>query len=592
MKRRSLLWKVLPWYIATVMAAVALSGLYAYREMKTLYLAQTRGMLEARARIVSEEIHLGSGQFDPDQANARCGIVSTLSDTRITVVDATGAVLVDSEENPSAMENHGHRAEIAQALAGGVGVATRYSNTLQTTMVYVAVPVQADDRIVGVVRTSRPLTAVEQALSSLYRRLLIGGLVIAVLATGISVFVFRRLTLPLRMLSEGAERFAGGDFSTKLAVPDTGEIAGLAEAMNAMASQLDSRIQAVLQQRNEREAILSSISEGVVALDAGERVTSVNRAAAQMLGLDVEKMVGQSIFGVVRISALHGLIREAVDRPGVAETEFPLTGPEEKHVLAHATRLLDAAGNRTGVVLVLANITHLKQLEKVRREFVANVSHELKTPITAIKGSVETLLDGAIDSSDDRRRFLEMLSHQATRLGSLVDDLLSLARLEVGAETGRFEFSRHRLVDVVRSAAGACREQAEQKSITVDITGDREVEADLNPAQLEQALINLIDNAIQYSDRSTRIAIEVRRKGDQAMLAVTDEGSGIEARHLGRIFERFYRVDPARSRATGGTGLGLAIVKHVALSHQGWVDVESKPGAGSTFRIRIPLNRK
>ena len=588
MKRRRLFWKVLPFYLGIVVVSLAVAAFYASTQMHSLYLEEISRELEARARVAGEYLDLAGMTIDAAQINIRCRRLDSLTDSRFTVVDSSGHVLADSEENPQTMENHATRPEIARALTGVAGVASRFSNTLQRNMLYVAVPVMIEGRVTAVVRVARPMTAVEAALSSFYWRLAIGGLVVAALAAIVSVFALRRFTRPMKALQDGAERIAAGAMETRLPLADTEEIAALAEAMNSMAAQLDVRIRTITQQRNEQEAILAGMSEGVIALDAEDRIVSLNRSAARLLNISPEAAMGQSVFAAVRISALHDLITRATEGAKVTEAEFTVQGPETRHVLARASALHGAAG-RAGVVLVFSDITRLIQLENMRRDFVANVSHELKTPITAIRGSVETLLDGAAQDLENGPRFLGMIDKQSARLGSLVDDLLSLARIEEQAGLGRIQVTRVAVIEVLQAAAAACREQASGRKISLEVACEPALAADINARQIEQALVNLIGNAIQYSDGGTCVRVSAATSGNELILAVSDQGCGIEAKHLPRIFERFYRVDTARSRATGGTGLGLAIVKHIVLAHGGRVEVASAPGSGSKFTIRIPL---
>jgi two-component system phosphate regulon sensor histidine kinase PhoR len=505
------------------------------------------------------------------------------------MVNAEGMVLGDSDEDPRSMENHGARPEVKHALQGEVGLSTRYSNTLQTIMMYVAVPVKENDEIVAVVRAAVPVSAVEDTLASFYRDIVIGGVVMVVLAAVVSIAVFRRLTGPLRELRNGASRFADGDLGSKLPVPDTEEIADLSESMNSMAAQLDARIRTIAQQRNEREAILSSMSEGVLALDADEKVVSLNRVAGDLLGLDLQQSRGRALYEVVRIPSLLEFVEKALHSSDTTEMEISLLGTAERYLQTHAATLKDSSGEHVGVVLVFNDITRLKRLESIRRDFVANVSHELKTPITAITGSVETLLGGALASPHDNQRFLEIIARHSDRLNTLVDDLLSLARLESQAEREEITLTHGRLAEVLQASILACRERSAQRQVEVTCSCDPDLEADVNQVQLEQAVSNLIDNAIKYSEAGQRVEVVAAEQEGEIRVSVRDHGCGISQEHLPRLFERFYRVDKGRSRGLGGTGLGLAIVKHIALAHSGRVSVESTPGEGSVFTIHLPL---
>ncbi|MCK4857270.1 MAG: PAS domain-containing protein [candidate division Zixibacteria bacterium] len=591
MKRRKLLWKVYPYYFIIIVISLVLTALYASHEIHRTYVDEITRTLEVRARLVDRQLRHLLLESDTTVLDRQCKELGRLSNTRITVVDADGVVLGDSDEDPQSMENHGNRPEIMRAYTGEVGVETRFSNTLQRTMMYVAVPVEENGEIVGVVRTSYAVTTVKQTLGALYGKFVVSGIIITIIATIVSLVVFRQLTRPLKELQEGAERFARGDLALKLPVPDTEEIAALAKSMNRMAAELDARIRTIVQERNERETILASMSEGILALDTHEKIVTLNRMAADFLGLHLEQAPGKLIHEVVRIADLHDFIEKCFSSHNVVEMEITLPGKTERCLQVRGTVLNDVSGNCAGVVLVFSDITRMKKLENIRRDFVANVSHELKTPITAITASVETLLDDDGDSQQNNRRFLEMIARHADRLNSLVEDLLSLARLEAESERGDVNLTRNRLTDILESSVQACREQSIHYNTTITLTCGSDLEANLNPVQLEQAVTNLIDNAIKYSDAGATVSVDASISGDEIIISVQDQGCGIEEKHLPRLFERFYQVDKARSRKAGGTGLGLAIVKHVALAHGGRVSVDSSPGVGSAFRIHIPRTK-
>ena len=591
MRRRRLFWRIYPYYFAIIVVSIALTAFYGAREMRTMYTDEITATLEARARIAERLLKPLLTAGDTVLLDRECKEIAGLSSTRITIVNPEGKVLGDSNEDPRSMENHGTRPEVMDAMRGQVGITTRYSNTLQTTMMYVAVPVTENDEVVAVIRAALPVSAVEDTLASFYRDIMIGGVVVVVLAALVSLAVLRRLTGPLRELRDGAGRFADGDLHSKLPIPDTEEIADLAKSMNSMAAQLDARIRIIAEQRNEREAIISSMSEGVLALDANEKVVSLNRVASDFLGLDPEQTCGRAIYEVVRIPSLLEFVEKALHSSDPTEIEISLQGTPERYLQTHAATLKDSSGERAGVVLVFNDITRLKKLESVRRDFVANVSHELKTPITAITGSVETLLAGALDSPDDNRRFLEMIARHSDRLNSLVDDLLSLARLESEPEKEEVTQTDCRLTEVLQTSILVCRERGAKLQVKLTSSCDPDLKADVNQIQLEQAVTNLIDNAMKYSDPGSTVSIEAAVADDEIVISVQDNGVGIATKHLPRLFERFYRVDQGRSREVGGTGLGLAIVKHIAVSHGGRVSVDSTPGEGSTFRIHLPRIR-
>jgi len=588
MKQRPLFWKVYPYYFFVIFISLLLVALYGAREMKTLYISQVTSTLEARARVAGRLLKPLLHTNETAPLDQECKEIAKVSSTRITVVDARGLVLGDSHEDPLLMENHGTRPEIVLAYGGEVGVKTRYSNTRQANMMYVAIPVKQDNEVIAVVRVAVPVSEVENVLTSFYRNIAIGGAIIVVLAALVSMAVLRRLTDSLRELRNGAGRFAAGDLDSRLPSSTTEEIADLSESMNKMAEQLDVRIKTIAQQRNEREAILSSMSEGVVALDADEKIVSLNRVAAGFLGLDIAESRGKAFYEMVRIPSLLEFVERAMRSSNITEIEVTMPGASAKYFQARAAALKDSSGEKVGVVVVFNDITRLKRLESIRRDFVANVSHELRTPITAITGSVETLLDGAMDNSDDSQRFLEMIARHSDRLNRLIKDLLSLAQIESETEQVGAGLTRGRVGDVIASSVMACQEKSRQHQVDVSYSCDPNLEANISRGQLEQAITNLIDNAIKHSDRGSTVDVEATSPGDEIVISVQDKGVGIAKEHLPRLFERFYRVDEARSRDAGGTGLGLAIVKHVAVAHRGRVSVDSLPGKGSTFRIHLP----
>jgi len=400
--------------------------------------------LYVQALFAEEQIR---DRFDASHIDELCEISERLGEktaARITFVLSDGTVAGDSETAPAEMGNHRDRPEILEALGGRPAQSVRYSATLRKSMMYVAVPVFQEKNIAGVVRTSMPLTRMDQVIKVVRHRILFGGLIILLLAALLSLLVSRRISRPL------------------------------AESMNTMAVQLE------------------------------ERLRSLNR------------------------------------------------------------------------------------LEKIRRDFVANVSHELKTPITSIKGFVETLLDGAINDPAEADRFLKIVSKQANRLNAIIEDLLALSRLEQGGETD-VDMQSVGLSGLLHSAAEACSRRAGQKDITINVDCRDGLSAVINPQLIEQALINLIGNAVKYSEADSAVVVHAYTEADETILSVKDQGCGIEDKHIDRLFERFYRVDKGRSRQEGSTGLGLAIVKHIAQVHGGRVDVQSTFGQGSVFSIFLPI---
>jgi len=435
-----------------------------------------------------------------------------------------------------------------------------------------------------------PVMEIEHQMRGLLWKVGGGGVLIALLAAGGCWFLARRISRPLEDLRGAAERYARGDFKTRVPEPDTFEMAVLVRTMNRMAADLDDRMRTVIRQRNEQQAVLSGMVEGVVAADPAGRVIGLNPAAARGLAIDAGRALGRSLPEVIRHPQLLLCFEEALAANGdPIEMEVSIRDAEERVFQVRARAFNGEDGRPMGALMVLNDVTRVKRLETVRRDFIANLSHELKTPITAIQGYLETLTDenglGSLAPDGfawppEVARMLGILKRQTDRLQAIVEDLLSLSRIEHQAGGGQIVLTRTALRPVLEWAVESCAAKAAVKNITVALDCPPELQAELNDPLLAQAVENLIDNAIKYSDAGTRVEVVGRATATGVAIDVRDQGLGIEAQHCDRIFERFYRVDQARSRAMGGTGLGLAIVKHIVLAHRGAVRVVSRPGEG------------
>jgi two-component system phosphate regulon sensor histidine kinase PhoR len=588
MAGRRLIWELYPSYILIVVLSIGAMTWLADRYVRRVYLEQTAADLEVRAILVEDGVRALLSPAQTEPVTRICRDLGRRTHTRITVILPSGKVIGDSEEEPARMDNHADRPEVVAALRGERGVSTRYSFTLRKNMMYVAVPIAAEGGVVAVVRTSVPVTAIDTTLRAVYLRVALAGLVTAVFAGVLSFLAARRIARPLEEIREGAERFSRGAFETRLHVPGTLEIGAVAETMNQMAERLDEKIRAVVRQRNELEAVLSGMVEGVIALDNDGRVMSMNQAAGRMLGVEPAPALTQRLSAVVRNAELLEFASRTLSGRETADKEIVLRGNPEKFIQTHGTLLRDEKGESIGALVVMDDVTALKRLELVRRDFVANVSHELKTPITSIKGFVETLLDGALKQPADAERFLRIIAKQSERLVAIIEDLLLLSKLEQEPEKARLSFEPADLLAMMKSAVEACEVKASGKRVRVEMRCEKGLRVPCSAALLEQALINLIDNAIKYSEPESTVEVEAAASPDAVSISVRDRGCGIPPEHLSRLFERFYRVDKARSRTLGGTGLGLAIVKHIAQVHRGYVTVESEPGRGSTFTIHLP----
>lgn len=588
MLKTRLWWRLFISYLWVPVVVVSSVGWYGSDVVWKLYANHLDGDLEARARLCVKPIQVLLAGDRTAEVDALCKELGQSTNTRITVVLPSGEVVGDSDEAPRDMDNHGRRPEILEALSGRVGRIQRYSSTEQEDRIYVAVPLLRGNAPIAVVRTSLPVTALTRTLAIVRNRIMMAALVGLLLHAMITLAISRRMSRPLEEIKAGAERFAAGDLSHRLRVTDSVEVATLADTMNRMAEQLDERIQTVLRQQNEREAMLSSMEEGVLAINNEGTILSLNTACGTLLGEEPAKLQGRSIYEVVRKADMLKFIESALASASSVEGEIQLRGAQERWVSAHGTVLHDSQRGKIGVLVVLHDITRLRHLEEVRRDFVANVSHELRTPITSIKGFIETLVDGAYEDKNNAHRFLQIMLRQVNRLDAIIGDLLMLSRIERGSEEQLVELAPESIRGVLQAAIEMCEKKAVDKNVRIELECPEGLTGEINAALLEQAVVNLLDNAIKYSNSEAVIEMQATREAGELVIRVHDHGCGIEAQHLPRLFERFYRVDKARSRELGGTGLGLAIVRHIALAHRGSVSVESTVGVGSTFCVRLP----
>lgn len=592
MPRKKMLWQLILPYLAVLILSLIAITWYSFSQLRDFYYKQVSLDLQSKAFLIQNQFQalLTDSTVSYNLIDSLCKQQGVVSSTRLTVMLPDGKVVGDTDEEPVLMENHAYREEMQAALDGNIGSAMRLSNTVQQKMMYLAVPIYSDNEIIGVLRTSMSVSSIESTLNELIAKLSIALLIIIVFATIISSFISKRISRPLEELKHGAERFARGEFQHRLMIPESEEIGRLAESMNLMAAQLDERIKMITSQRNEQQAILASMVEGVVAVNIQEHIINMNRMAAEMLDLDKKAVSNRPIQEVIRNRELEQMIKRtlASDNTEPLEGEIVLTVKGERFVQVHSSVLKNADGHRIGALVVLNDLTRLRRLEAVRTDFVANVSHELKTPITSIKGFVETLLEGAKDSPEDAERFLYILNKQADRLNAIIDDLLALSRLEQEADKGEVSFNDADICELIDSVVQVCRHKAEAKHIEVFTECEDNLRWNINAPLLEQAVVNLLDNAIKYSSNNKKISISAEQHANNLHIKVVDEGPGIGSKHLPRLFERFYRVDKARSREMGGTGLGLAIVKHIANTHNGKIMVDSELGQGSTFILEIP----
>ncbi|HXV14142.1 MAG TPA: ATP-binding protein [Candidatus Krumholzibacteria bacterium] len=585
------LWKLYAGYAVVILLTAVVVGVLVVRGFERDLTEQIQASLHSEALLL-QDIARPYVDTPPDSAfQHRVWLLGSRADTRLTVIAADGRVLADSREDPSAMDNQRTRPEIVGALTKGVGVAKLFSSSLGGTAMYVAVPVTKNDTVAGYVRVAKPLLALEQRRGAVRGMVLLGTVLAVLLALLIGLVLARNYTRPLVGMTTAARAVAAGDYDHRVRVDRKDEIGELAEALNAMTAQLKSQIDTITADRNVTLAILASMVEGVVAVDSDDYVVHVNSAAEAILGIDATSVRGRRIWEVTRVVEVSEALADAMKEDRVRVSEARISKPQKDQVIQLiGSPLKDAAGERVGAVLVMHDVSELRQLEGVRRDFVANISHELKTPLAAIRGLVETLIDDQDMDPATHNRFIEKIHDQSQRLSSLVSDLLTLSRLE--SDQGGVQFEAVDLREAVAESYRAQVHAAETKRVEIAArVSDAPVVIEGDAEALRELVDNLLSNALKFTPEGGRVDVRLGVEGPNAVLTVEDTGIGIAPEDQGRIFERFYRVDKARSRQLGGTGLGLSIVKHVALAHGGNVALKSAPGRGSTFRIQIPLRR-
>lgn len=588
--RLNLFWKLGFAFFALLIAVLLPVDFYAERALRRDYERAGFEQLAAIARMALANPPQASSLLPAHQQDSAIlrGWVSQMaaSGVRVTVITSDGLVLADSQSDAQTMENHAGRPEIREALAKGQGQSIRHSVTINRDLLYHAVRFNTVAGPPVVLRFALPLQTVDEELSEFRRRLWLASLLM-LLATGIAaLLISRSLSVRVDRLRLFSRRVAAGDFRPMEADRTGDALESLAGSLNEAAARLDSTIRTLTEERNLSSAILGSMVEGVAVVNASERLLFANHGFTEILGLDVPPQAGSGLVEIVRQTELLEAVREVLKGEPRVEAEI-VTGTLRQHFFAVTVASVSAA-ETSGAVIVLHDITDLRKLERVRRDFVANVSHEFKTPLTAIQGFTETLLAGAIDDPQNRLRFLDIILEHSRRLARLTDDLLKLSKMD--ADRLELEIRRLSVSQFVGSCVETTQRLATEKDLRISVNLQEhlpDIAADRR--RLTEVLQNLLDNAIQYTPAGGQIMIGASADGAEVTFTVSDTGIGIPQADQPRIFERFYRVDVARSREVGGTGLGLSIAKHLVEVHGGRLWVESEVGQGSQFRFTIPL---
>ena len=542
--------------------------------------------LRVRARLVAREAAtLSAPPSDVVAWDALADAQGAAAGARVTLIAPSGTVLGDSEVATAALaavENHKDRPEVRAALETGAGEDERLSATVHVSFLYVAVPFRHGADVAGVARVATPLRAVDAAKADARR--VIGwataaAILFAIVMSGVAS---RRMSGAVEDLTAVARKMGEGDLATRTRTKGHDEVASLGQTLDALAESLSRTMDELRAERDLLGSILEGMQEGVLLLDDDGQVVLVNASLRAMMGLGKD-VRGAPLLEVVRDATLHEILDRVRAERKAVPGELELPGAKPRRLMVHASPL---ASDEGGLLAVFVDVTELRRLESMRRDFVANVSHELRTPVAAIQSAAETLEGGALDEPEPARKFVGIVSRNAARLRALIEDLLELSRIE--SKELRMRKEPVDLADVVASVLALSKDRAEKKGVALRSTVEHGAVVTGDPSALEQVVGNLVDNAVKYCPAGASVTVSATTEDDGVALRVADTGPGIDARHLPRLFERFYRVDPSRSRDLGGTGLGLSIVKHLVEAMRGAVRVESELGKGSTFVVTLP----
>jgi two-component system phosphate regulon sensor histidine kinase PhoR len=599
--KRVLFTRILIYYLVIVTLLFTALELYLPRFIKHTYISNLKEDLIIQGHLIADQIP-PSFIYNLDNF---CKKYKEKTGTRITIIDGSGRVVGDSDEPSEKMENHLYRPEVKEASLNNIGSSIHFSNTLQKDFLYLAIKLNGD-MSKGFLRLSVPLTEVESEVSLIKKGILFSWLAALLIVTLFGLLQIRRITKSIEEITAFSQEVAAGNFKRRLFLKEKDELGELGKNISNMAQELKTKLTQSEEEKYKMEAILRNMSDGLMLTDTRGRILLCNSAVKNFFGIESD-IEGQALIENLRNEELVKTINKVVESGETISHEIEVAHPKELYLMTTAAPFYSVREKMSGVVLTFHDITRLKQLEEVRKDFVANVSHEIKTPITAIKGFAETLLEGAIDDRENAYKFLETIKNHSERLNSLVSDLLTLSRIELGDI--KIEKTAVNLEDVVESVFATLIDKARNKGLYLEkqILHDfPKVMADRN--SLIQILLNLVDNGIKFTEeggvtvkvQSSRIKVQNEKeivdssiithhpsRGHFLEITVEDTGIGIPRKNLSRLGERFYRVDKARSRDLGGTGLGLAIVKHLVKAH-GWdMEIESTLGKGTTVKILV-----
>ena len=585
--------KILLYYIILIITGMSITSFFVTGLAQSLYKNEVKHRLFTVASIFDHEISQALKSGSPIDYNALAEAYAANLDpdkntieSRITIIDYDGNVLGESQTDYSSMENHLGRKEVQQAIQGKTGEDIRFSSTLKMDFLYIAVPSSQTESII---RVSVPLDQLKKINAQIWLYCII-GIIAGLLLTTLLAFRFAStISKPVRELIFASKEIADGNYSKRVAVQSNDELGQLAATFNEMADKLDNTVVDLTDKNMKFDAILNSMTNCFVAVDTKMRIILINSISTRFFGLGAEDILGKKFIEVIRNHQINEIIQQTIESNRSSVSEISIRMPEEGTFRVYASPIKAANDSdvNSGGIITIHDITTMKKLEQIRTEFVSNVTHELKTPLTSIRGFVETLRSGAVNDADVADQFLEIIDIEAERLTMLINDILQLSEIENNLSDTNI--SKHNLSDIITEVISILQGSADKKNVKLIVETAPKIIIQVNRDRIKQMLINLIGNAINYNIENGSVRIKAAKVDGRLVISVSDTGIGIAQQHLPRIFERFYRVDKGRSRNMGGTGLGLSIVKHIVNLYDGDINVESEPGKGTEFIVQLPV---
>ena len=580
--KKNLFYKIFFSYLVIISLSFLLLDLFLREEVEKNLTSQIETEMMSYAKIID---------LSPrEKVTEQIGEMANISNCRVTLIDARGKVFADSEKDVTQMENHSNRPEVQEARLKGSGISVRFSSSLNIDMLYVAVTIRNGEKINGYVRLARPLHDVQKVIQKMYESILGASAIAVIVSLLIALFISYRLAEPIRAMERFTEKLRQGEPVGAILLNTADETKKLADNINFLVEELKDKIRIANEEKSKLMTALTSMTEGVLIINAQGLIEFVSPVLGDMLSVRYEDVFGKTLMEAFRSAELQKILTE-FKRTGENITREITLDMAEAVILNVSVSAVHGYPQEDKTMIVFHDVTRLKKLEKVKEDFVANVTHEIRTPLTAIIGYLETIKNGAIVNIDETKKFVDIILNQAERLNRLVEDLLTLSHIEL--KELKFNFENVSINAAITNVISLVEAKAKEKKITIH-NNVREnfpmIRADKD--KLTQIFVNILDNAVKFTPESGRITIVAKEADAYTAVSISDTGIGVPRDEIQRLGERFYRVDRSRSRDLGGTGLGLSIVKHLMIAHGGRMEIESELGRGTTVFLLFPLAKK